>query len=110
MVLAKSVACLMVLSIFFQRLVLSLLSVSSFSFDAANLDSLAAKDSARRSSASDWLLGVRSVMFGCCWRKDLWIFVLQSLAVVSVAGLLGVWRFWMVSWLQKAHRVVSTGK
>ena len=96
--LAKRVASRMVRSIFFQRLVMSLLSVMSSSFAAANLDSLAASDSANRSSARVCvLLEVRSVICGLpLCRKDLCKFVLQFLAGVSVAGLRGVCKFCIV--------------
>ena len=97
-VLAKRVAYLIGRSSFFQRLVRLLWSVSSLSFAAANLDSLAASDSSSLSSARFWLFLVRLVTTGrSCCKNFLCMLVLQLIAVVSVAGLLGVCRFCIVS-------------
>ena len=110
-VLANKVACRIVLSSFFHRFVRSLLSVVLSSPMAANLDSLAARDSASRSRARLlMLLGGGVGMSGVLLTKVLCRFLLQFWELVSDAGLLAVCRFGIVWWLQKAQMDVSIGK
>ena len=111
-VLANSVASLIVLSSFLHRLVRSLLSALSSSHDAANRDSLAARDSASLSSASVWVLdGGGSASLTVFLRmKVRWRFWDQFCEVWSAAGLLAVCKFGMSPWLQKAQIEVSIGK
>ena len=86
------------------------MSVLSSSSADANLDSLAASESASLFSAEEFgVVGVACVGV-CCFRCKLCKFLLQVMEKLSVAGRRAVCRLSMVVWLQKAHSVVSIGK
>ena len=97
-VLAKSTACLIVWSIFFHLFVRSLGSDGSSSNDEANLDSLAAKESASLLMAEEFgVLASMLCVFGGCFRCNLCKFLHQFIAKLSVAGRLAVCNPSMVS-------------
>ena len=108
--LANSTACLIVMSIFFHLFVRSSVSDVSSSSADANLDSLAASESASLFIAEEFgVVGVVCVGV-CCFRCRLCKFLLQVVVKLSVAGRRAVCKLSMVVWLQNAQSVVNIGK